>query len=542
MNRNEGAIRSAATAKCEIKKGMLMNTRALSLALTVVLFAGCTAATPSANAPSGSARTTAPSAEIDPNGVLRNASTTTPTSFDPVRAASLSALQYLYPVYDTLIYADPNGKPEPMLATAWKYSDSPPAWVLTLRTGVKFHNGHPFDANVVKANIERDRAKGSLLASSLTEVSSVTVIDPSHVRFDLKAPAPDFLLTLADRAGLMADPAMFDSPDLATKGAGTGPFEVADFKPGAQVVYKRAASYWDPAASHLAELRWIQIDNDDARLNALITGQADVANLSPDQVKRAKDAGFVVAQGPILQTEHMRFNTARSEFTKEAVRQAINYAIDRKTLVDTVLENSCTVTSQYAPPGSIMHSDRIPDDHYKYDPSKAKELLAQAGVPNGFTFTALVIPQSHYLGYAQAIQAELAKVGVTMNLQPTSASDIVNAFYVRKVGDAIISGDVEPISPSEVARLNYLPTGTRNPGGGSTPEIEDLVKKVTTTADDKQRAQFWDQLTQAVTQYALTVQICRRTQSVAMNARVHGFENRVDGNILFRDVSMAKGT
>lgn len=512
-----------------------MKARIASLVVAVVVLTGCVTGNNTATG------TAAPSEPIDPDGVLRNASTTTPTSLDPIKAASLSTLQYLYPVYDTLIYADPSGTPQPMLATTWKFIDSPPSWELTLRTDVKFHNGNPFDASVVKANIERAKSQGSLLASSLTQVTSVTVVDPSHVRFNVTGPAPDLPLTLSDRAGLMANPAMFSAPDLGTKGAGTGPFEVSEFRPGAQVVYKRAASYWDPAATKLAELRWIQIDNDDARLNAMITGQADVANLSPDQIKRAKDAGLVVMTGSILQTEHIKFNTSRSEFGKQAVRQAINYAIDRKALVDTVLENTCVVTSQYAPPGNIMHSDKIAADYYAYNPTKAKELLTQAGLPNGFTFTALVIPQDHYLGYAQAMQAQLAQIGVKMNLQPTSASDIVNAFYVRKVGDAIISGDVGSNSPSLYAQDNYLPTGTRNPGGQSTPEIVDLVNKVSTTIDDKQRAASWGQLSEAVTKHAFTVQICQRTQSAVLSSRVRGFQNYASGNFLFRSAAMVKG-
>jgi peptide/nickel transport system substrate-binding protein len=515
-----------------------MKYRVLSSCAALILVVGCQAdAVPAA--PPGSTASPAV-AQVDPNGVLRVVSSAMATTFDPIRAAAASETQYLFPIYDTLMRADPQGNPQPMLATSWKFNDNPPSLDLTLRTDVKFRSGRAFDADVVKANIERAKSATSLLAPSLSQVATVTVLDPSHVRLNLTGPVPDLPITLTDRAGIMADPGMFDSPELATQGAGTGQFVVETFKPGAETVYKRAPSYWDPAATKLAELRWTPIVDDEARMNAVLTKQADFFLAIPPQIKRAEAAGLKIVSSASSQTEHMKFNTSRSELGKQEVRQAINFAIDRKTIVNTILENSCTVTSQFPAPGSIMHSEQVPADYYAYNPARAKELLTNAGLPNGFTFTAVVVNTDRYLPYAQAIQAQLAEVGVKMNLQPTPPSDIVNVFYVRKMGDAIISGDIASSSPTQFASDNYLPSGTRNPGGQSTPEIEDLVKKISTTNDDQQRKAYWSQLTKAVTDYALSVQICLRTLTVAMTPQVLGYTPSISGNIYVRNVSMAK--
>lgn len=480
------------------------------------------------------------SAAIDRDGVLRTAQTALAQSFDPIKQPSSSSGTWLAPVYDTLLYAGPDGKVQPMLATSWKFNDSPPSLDLTLRTDVKFHNGNTFDANVVKANIERAKTDTSLLAHSLTRVTSVEVADPSHVRLMTDGPVPDLPLTLSDLPGMMADPTMFNSPDLSTKGAGTGAYIVSTFKPAAEIVYTRAPSYWDPSAAKLAELHMNQVDNDDARLNQLVTGQVDLVNVIPTQIQRADAAGLVLKRAPILQTERMLFNTAKSEFGNQLVRQAINYAIDRKTLVNTILKDSCVDTSQFAPPGNIMHSNQVPADYYAYDPAKAKSLLQQAGLSNGFTFTALVVNSARYLPYAQAVQAQLADIGVKMNIRPTNAADIVNAFYVEKVGDAVVAGDVGANSPTEYATKNFLPNGSGNPGGKTTPEIQDLVAKVSTTIDDKQRATYWGQLTKAVTDYAYGAQICVRTQLVGLSRKVVGFQQFSQGNFYYRSVGMSK--
>lgn len=464
-------------------------------------------------------------ADLDRDATLRWAGPIDVVTMDPHQVTAASANQFLYPVYDALTFLNVEGEPEPMLATSWESTEEPASTTFHLQEGLTFDSGTPFDATAVKANIERAmNADVSLVAADLEGVTGVEVVDDLAVKVSSDAPLPELPLILADRPGMMIDPAAFDSPDLAAEGAGIGPFDLSGHTPGSKVEFVRSEDYWDPEAQNVAGITMLVIRDDAARINAVISGEADLLEITGDQYDQARGAGLNIVDGPVLQTERIGFNTAKSEFDKPEVRQALSWAIDREGIVSTLMAERCEVRNQFAPDGHIMHSESVPEDLYQYDPDEAKDLLASVGLEDGFSFEALVSNATAYLQEAQVLQQNFEAIGVDMKLTPIDGADIINAFYKDKQGDAIISGAIASGAPSTWAQIVYAKDGFRNPGGTNTPEIEELATSVRNIADPDELEQAWDDLGAEVADYAFDAQICGRTLADAAIPRVTGLE------------------
>ena len=168
-------------------------------------------------------------AAAQPAGVLRLGYSTGPSSLDPARATSGGDRVYLLPVYDRIVRLTNAGEPQPMLATKWEFTKNGNGLLLTLRRGVKFQDGTPFDAQAVKANIDRYRTmEGSTQRAVLSSVSEVNVLDAGRVEIVCKEGCGGLLRTLGDNPGMMVSPKAFSNPDLATKPVGAGPYTVSE--------------------------------------------------------------------------------------------------------------------------------------------------------------------------------------------------------------------------------------------------------------------------------------------------------------------------
>lgn len=204
----------------------------IALLTAATVLAGCSGA--DGQAPGEGSRT------------LTIATMTLPQSLDP-NDANGSAMPFFQAVYDTLVKREPDGRYSPMLASEWKYSDDQTELALTLRSDVKFDDGTPFNAQAVKANMERFRKGGGAQAKTLNDVKGIEVVDDTHVTLRLSQPNSAMLYYLSDAAGLMANPADFTKGEaLKTKPNGTGPYELdlSQTVIGTKWVFNRAAGYW----------------------------------------------------------------------------------------------------------------------------------------------------------------------------------------------------------------------------------------------------------------------------------------------------------
>lgn len=481
------------------------------------------------------------SGQLDKNATFTWMYSVDTTSFDPDKITSNNSQMYLYPIYDSLVHIDADGTPQPMLAKSWKVSDDGNTLEMKLIDNWTYHDGTPFDAASVKANIERSQTlPESFNKNALATVTSVDAVDPTTVRFNTKGGAGALIGVLGGSAGMMMSPAAFDKPGEDTNPTGgSGAFRLTKYVPGSRVEYEAVDHYWDPKAVNIKKLVFTISSDDNARLNSVETGASNATFLRASMYDPAKQAGLVVCQKPSLSVYSLNLNTARSEFGKEKVREALYYAIDRDA-VKQVTEGFCEPAVQMFPTSYFAANKDLTAAKFPHDPDKAKQLLKDAGLPDGFSFNLEVINLELYQQIAEVMQANLAEVGIKMNITPVDISRLAEDFSVNKSVDAIFFEQKPESDPSTLTAEYYMPTGFNNPGGLSTPEIQKLQAETLKGSTPDERHEVFSKLFAAVAEQAgPNVPVCNLTTPFAMDKKTRGLEIYADASRQFRGVAIA---
>ena len=321
---------------------------------------------------------------------------------------------YWLAVYDTLVHLTPDAKLEPGLATAWEWNATGDALTLTLREGVTFTDGAPFDAEAVRANLLALRDGGGENAFMLATLKDVEVLGPTKVVLHLSAQDPALVESLSSVAGAMASPASLSAADAATHPIGAGPYvlDTAATVPGRQYVYRANPDYWDAATVEFKTLTITPIADLSARLNSLRSGQVDAILADASVVKEAEASGLNVTaysvdwEGILIADRNGKVLPALAD---QRVRQAIAMAIDKKAVLEFMRSNLGTVTSQIFSQNSSAFVPDL-DQAYGYDPERARALLAEAGYADGFTLT---MPELRlFAAFTPVVTQMLADVGI----------------------------------------------------------------------------------------------------------------------------------
>lgn len=321
----------------------------------------------------------------------------------------------LYNVYEGLVKLDANGDIVPLLAESWFVTDGV-TYDFTLRPGVKFSNGAPFTASDVEFSIDRVKTDWTIsLKSEMDVVDHVEVVDPLRVRVVLKRPSNSWLFDMTTRVGAMFSPT--GVADLADTAVGTGPYVVAQRRPGDSLVLRRNPDYWGtPPAYATVVLKYIK--DPTALNNALLSNGIDVISqiAAGDSVPQFEnDNRFEVLQGTTNSEVVLSFNGAEAPLNDVRVRQALTLAIDRSSVLATTWANHGTLIGSMVPPTDPWYEDL--SNYYPYDPARARALLARAGQSN--LSLRLRIPNLPYaVSAAQVIQSELANIGVRVTIEP----------------------------------------------------------------------------------------------------------------------------
>lgn len=340
-----------------------------------------------------------------------------------------------WPVYDRLLTLTESGEYAPMLATEWAFSGDGKTLSLTLREGVTFSNGEKFDAAAVKANLDRYRTGASAAAQLTAPIDQVEVLDEQHVALRLKSPSRTVLNALAaSTGGAMIAPKALAGNQLATHPVGTGAYVLESYQPGQQVVYKRrtdAGGIWDAKTGTSARIKLTTYPAE-AGLNALRGSQIDATNASTDTANAMRaelDSGrLVLRRLPAnMGIVSVFMNRTSGPLADVRVRQAVNHAIDRESLVKAFADGASPRT-QALPKGIVGFDDKL-EKAYPYDPAKAKQLLAEAGYAKGVDLGEFLVGQSGAIPEAsQAIQAQLAEVGIKMTLRARDILQLITDY------------------------------------------------------------------------------------------------------------------
>jgi len=364
---------------------------------------------------SGSTATT--SAVASKHTTLTIGAPSGPNGLDPYNCGNGPEGNILRSGYDTLIRAAPNGTFQPSLALSWGYT-SPTSFSMKLRPGVRFSDGTPMNSAAVVGNLERaSKTLGQITAAFAQAVQSVTAVDPADVTIMLSKPNPDLTTILSSCAGMIVSPELLaQSSQMTNTMDGTGPYkyDASASTPGSIYTFQRKATYWNAAAYPFHTVVYKIITDFNTEFDAIRSGELDFAVGTPGEMSSATAAGLAFVQGSInfyAVDLRDREGTKVPALNNVLVRQALNYAIDRTAIIKTFFGSIGRPTDQLL----NVHApgyDVALNDSYPYDPTKAKQLLAEAGYPNGFTLPVLSTQGFELDQILQAVGGYWAKIGV----------------------------------------------------------------------------------------------------------------------------------
>ncbi|MEN3280295.1 MAG: peptide/nickel transport system substrate-binding protein [Solirubrobacteraceae bacterium] len=454
-----------------------------------------------------------------------------PNSLNPA-FTNTSWAWYVHLAYDPLIIWGPDGKPKPSLATSWRYvGNGNKTFELTLRPNVKFSDGSALTAKVVKDNLDYQKQAGGPYQPFVAG-KTITATGPLTVRITTKLPDPEIVRELSQdlMAGNMISPKGLANPKgLGTTTAGAGPYVLQPEAtvPGDHYTYTPNPNYWNKAAIHYRKVVVKALPNPNSVLNALKTGQVDAAIGDYTTAATAESAGLQVKSAPFvflglnLMDRKGKIVPALGDVR---VRQALNYAVDRKTISQALLGKFGTPTEQTVVPGQ---DGALTEPVYTYDPAKAKQLLAQAGYAKGLTIPVLTTTYSSQDQVTQAIAGDLEKVGVKLKIKVEAnvdkyTSDMIAAKYpAASMGIGALPIYIE--SP-----LMFFPTAAVfNPFKAADAKVQSLWAQAA-AADPGQREALDQQLERRIVELGWFVPVMLSPKFYYARTNVTGIAPTVD--------------
>ncbi|MEP0323757.1 ABC transporter substrate-binding protein [Bauldia litoralis] len=500
---------------------------------------------------------TAPAIAQTPPNVLIVGQIAEPKSLDPSVDTAVNDFRILMNMYDGLVrYKDGTLEPEAALAESWEISDDALTYTFHLRDGVKFHDGTPLNADAVKFTFDRMLDENHPfhdtgpfpLAFFFSSIDTVTAVDDATVEFKLKEPYAPFLSNLAYPTGLIVSPAAVKEhgADFGRNPSGTGPFKFENWDSNTAVVITRNDDYWD-GAPPLEAVVYRPITDANTRVAEMLSGGIDLmVEVPPDNLAQFRDdASFDVYEqaGPHLW--FLILNAKEGPFADKKVRQAVNYAIDKKTLVENVLQGTAEVAAGPTPPAfAWAYNEEL--QPYPYDPEKAKALLKEAGAEGAeltFYVTEGGSGMLDPIAMGTAIQADLAKVGLDVKIETYEWNTFLGEVNPGLEGKADMAemawmtNDPDTL-PFLALRTDAFPDkGGFNSGYYSNPDVDALLEKARSSTDQAERAKLYKEMQTIVQDDAPWAFIANWKQNAVSTDAVEGFSLQPSFFLILRDVS-----
>ncbi len=488
--------------------------------------------------------TEAPPAGPQPGGTLNMSLGVEMVSFDPF--LDIDNWEYRTLVYEAPLRLGREGEFEPGLAESWEVSEDGLSITLHLREGVIFHNGREMTADDVVWSVERasDQDLGHHLGDRFTTCTGATKIDDYTVEVtysQITHPALDGIARLYIFAQEAVD-------DIAITPVGTGPFKLEEWVPGDHLTLVRFEEYWQEGLPYLDRLVIKPIPDDQARMVNLLAGSIDFLMRVPladiELLEQTEDI-TIVRQEPGFAFDAFIFNVTRPPFDNTLVRQAMNYAVDREKMRELAYHGQGLMTTlPWAPTSWAYPEDLV--DYYTFDLDKAKDLLAEAGYPDGFKTEMTIRGTSGVaLDVAQIYQEDLAKIGVEMEIVPTELPqywpllfDSDFAVVSHATGEATLDPSGMFVGAACCRPFRNFFQITENDTWF--PEYKEIIDQSSLEVDQEKRKELYHDAMTILLEQGWTIPLGWRQQIFAVRDSVKGFHTDMDGNIWLTEAWLAE--
>lgn len=355
-----------------------------------------------------------------------------PSTWDPVTSAVGNDVSALGLVYEALTEENPKGEAVPGLASSWTYASNGRSITFHLRPGLTFSDGTKLDATAVKDSLERGiTEKDSEVAPQMADIGSITVDSPTDVTLHLTQVDYQIPLLMSGKTGMIVSPTAVKKEGvtkLATQPVGAGPFTLKSYVPSSQATLVKNPRFWD--ASKILVQNFILKPTPDASVAVagLDSGQFDIEDLMASQVSGVKAAGFPVETTNVLPVRVIDVDNKVAPFNNPLVDRAISTAINRAALVKTANFGYGQPDWQPFPKGYVAYSTSL-DNLYPYSVSKARQLLAQAGHPNGISIQLAIETADDPVGELLQQQLDAAGINTKLVVEPTGQNNYITLKY-----------------------------------------------------------------------------------------------------------------
>ena len=515
-----------------------------------------TATSAATSAPARGGQATAP-ANARRGGTLIVANEADMNEGDPQKYSGTHAGRTLRNMFDPLVTVyDDSSALGGGLAESWEVSPDGLTYTFKIRD-TTFHDGTPVTADNVAFTFLRTLDESNEWYQKTgpfpfakyiwpyVVLDQIKAVDARTLRVQLSQPDSTFLdnLTWAG-SGIISPPALKSTGrDFTLHPVGAGPFKFSDWQKGTSFTIERFDNYWG-GAPLLDKVVFKPVEESAARLVQLQSGNVDlVVALPPEFVAQVKsDPNLNLIESPGIHIWWITLNMNDEHFKDKRVRQAMNYAIDKQSIINDILAGSAVVSHSFAFPNTPAFTDQV--QQYAYDPQKAKELLAQAGLAGGFS-TVFLVPESGSgmiapKEIATVVQAQLAQVGIQAQIQTMEWTSYISAYNSgldraaggAPVGMAQMSYMIPQPDPGMYAYDVLGGKGSLNPGGYQNPNFDQLLTKAKGTSDATQRVDLYKQAQQLVADDAPWIFMFHANNVVAANKKVQNIVLNPDFNIL----------
>jgi len=496
-----------------------------------------------------------PAAAQTPPGVLIVGQVAEPQALDPHAVTAVNDFRILMNLYDGLVrYAPGTLEVEPALATSWDISEDGTVYTFTLREGVSFHDGSPFNAEAVAFNFERmlndDHPYHDTgpfpLSFFFSAVDQVEAVDDMTVRFTLNAPYAPFLSNLAYPTGLIVSPAAVreHGGDFGRNPSGTGAFVFEEWRANEAVVVTANPDYWGGAPA-LEAVVFRPITDANTRVAEMLAGGIDLmVEVPPVSLSEFQGDAFIVEEQAGPHVWFLILNAREGPFADVRVRQAANYAVNKEQIVNDVLEGTAAVAAGPTPPAfAWAYNDDL--DPYPYDPERARALLAETGTETPeitFYVTEGGSGMLDPVAMGTAIQADLEAVGFDVTIETYEWNTFLGRVNPGLEGEADMAemawmtNDPDTL-PYLALRTDAWPDqGGFNSGYYSNPEVDALLEEARTATDQERRAELYREMQVIVHEDAPWVFVANWVQNAVTSDRVENFALEPSFFLLLHDV------
>ena len=447
-------------------------------------------------------------------------------SLDPHKMKSAGTREIMFNLYEGLVKADVNGNMAPAVAEKYEISPDALTYTFTLRKGVKFSNGKEVTAEDVVYSLKRLTGKLENPDPEVAPVSALSVIESISAE---KKGEDDLIIIKLSSANsellcyltVSIIPNGYTTADGAAPGV--GPFKFESYTPLQDLTIVRNEYYYNPEVPYLDKVVFKIMTDSNAAFTQVLAGTIDIfPYMTADQVAALPNT-YTALTGGMALVQALFVNADVAPFNNILVRQALNYAVDRDYIIQMVGDGKGTPVCSGIFPGFAKYYDSSLQTYYAKDTAKAKELLAQAGYPDGFSFT-ITVPSNYkfHIDTAQVIAEQLREVGISVRVETVEWATWYSDVYKGEHYEGTIIGLDSNLAPGDILRF-YPSTPNKNFMNYNSAEFDRIYALATAEADDAKKVEYYKQLQKLLCEDAAAVFIQNPVLYVAVSNKLEGY-------------------